>query len=127
PADAPTVIVAVIDSGVCADHPDLAGRIAAGWDFVEDDDTAQDAFGHGCGVAGVIAANIGDAIGIAGVAPNAQVMPLRVLNAQGVGTYSDVAAAIVYAADHGAQVINLSLGGVNPSGVLEDAVNYAAA
>ncbi|HXQ33348.1 MAG TPA: S8 family serine peptidase, partial [Anaerolineales bacterium] len=60
-----------------------------------------------------------------GVAPNAQIMPLRVLNASGVGSYSDVAAAIVYAADHGAQVINLSLGGSNPSSTLENAVNYA--
>ena len=66
-----------------------------------------------------------DGIGIAGVAPNAQIMPLRVLNASGVGSYSDVAAAIVYAADNGAQVINLSLGGSNPSSTLENAVNYA--
>lgn len=102
----------MIDSGICAAHPDLAGRILDGWDFLEGDATPQDDFGHGCSVSGVIAANMNDGIGIA-VAPNAQLMPLRVLNASGVGSYSDVAAAIVYAADHGAQVINLSLGGSN--------------
>ncbi len=125
PVDAPAVTVAVIDSGICANHPDLAGRILDnGWDFVENDAIPQDELGHGCGVAGVIAANVNNDIGIAGVAPNAQIMPLRVLDAQGVGTYSDVAAAMVYATDHGAQIINLSLGGINPSSVLEDAVNY---
>ena len=125
PADAPKVPVAVIDSGICANHSDLAGRILDGWDFLENDSVPQDDFGHGCAVSGVIAANMNDGIGIAGVAPNAMIMPLRVLNASGVGSYSDVAAAIVYAADHGAQVINLSLGGSSPSTTLENAVNYA--
>ncbi|MBN1121934.1 MAG: S8 family serine peptidase, partial [Anaerolineae bacterium] len=125
PDDAPEVIVAVIDSGICADHPDLEGRIEDGWDFVEDDAVPQDEAGHGCAVSGVIAANIDNEIGIAGVAPNAQIMPLRVLDASGVGTYSDVAAAIVYAVDNGAEVINLSLGGPNSSNTLAEAINYA--
>lgn len=126
PDDAPVVRVAVIDSGICAGHPDLAGRVLEGYDFVDDDAMPDDAFGHGCAVSGVIGANIDNGEGIAGVAPNAQILPLRVLDAQGVGTYSDVAAAIVYAADAGAQVINLSLGGPNPSGLLASAVQYAA-
>ena len=121
-----SVLVAVIDSGICADHPDLQGRILPGYDFVQGDSTPQDEFGHGCAVSGVIAANSNNALGIAGVAPNAQILPLRVLNAQGVGTYSNVAAAIVFAADNGARIINLSLGGSSPSTVLESAVNYAA-
>jgi hypothetical protein len=125
PVDAPKVTVAVIDSGICASHPELAGRILNGWDFLESDSTPQDDFGHGCSVAGIIAANMNNGIGIAGVAPNAQIMPLRVLNASGAGSYSDVAPAIVYAADNGAQVINLSLGGLNPSMTLESAINYA--
>ncbi|MBC7814484.1 MAG: S8 family serine peptidase, partial [Burkholderiales bacterium] len=120
-----SIRIAVIDSGVCADHPDLAGRIVAGWDFVQGDDTPQDEFGHGCNIAGVIAANMNDDIGIAGVAPNAQIMPLRILDAHGIGRYSDVAAAVVYAADHDAQIINLSVGGVNASDMLEDAIDYA--
>ncbi len=125
PADAQRITVAVIDSGVCLDHPDLVGRILPGYDFVDDDNQASDSFGHGCGVAGIIAANGNNGIGIAGVAPNAMILPLRVLDAQGIGAYSDVAAAIVFAADNGAQVINLSLGGAFPSTVLESAVNYA--
>ncbi|MBN1121876.1 MAG: S8 family serine peptidase, partial [Anaerolineae bacterium] len=125
PADAAQVTIAMIDSGICADHPDLAGRIVDGWDFVEDDAVPQDEAGHGCATAGVIAANMNNEIGIAGVAPNARIMPLRVLDSTGVGTYSDVAAAIVYAVDNGAPVINLSLGGGNPSSTLADAVNYA--
>lgn len=125
PADAPAVTIAVIDSGICAEHPDLQGRIEEGWDFLENDGVPQDDFGHGCSVAGVIAANMNDGIGIAGVAPNARIMPLRVLDSSGIGSYSDVAAAIAYAVDHGAQIINLSLGGSNTSAVLENAVNYA--
>ena len=125
PAETPKVTIAVIDSGICASHSDLAGRIVDGWDFLESDTVPQDDFGHGCAVSGVIAANMNDGIGIAGIAPNAMIMPLRVLNSSGIGSYSDVAAAIVYAADHGAQVINLSLGGTNPSSILENAVYYA--
>ena len=124
-SDAPKVTIAIIDSGICADHSDLKGRILPGWDFVEDDAVPQDEYGHGCGVAGIIAANVDDGAGMAGIAPNAMILPLRVLDAQGVGTYSNVAAAIVRAADAGAQVINLSLGGNNPSSVLENAIDYA--
>ena len=128
PDDAEQVTVAVIDSGICLNHPDLVGRILDnGYDFVEDDDTPQDELGHGCGVAGIIAANIDNGIGIAGVAPNAQILPVRVLDANGLGTYSDVAAGIVYAVDEGAQIINLSLGGANPSNTLNNAVDYAIA
>jgi thermitase len=117
--------VAVIDSGVCAAHPDLQGRLTVGWDFVQNDNTPQDEFGHGCAVAGIIAANVDNALGIAGVTKNVKIMPLRVLDANGVGTYSQLAEAIVYAADKGAQVINLSLGGSEASSVLKSAVDYA--
>ncbi|MCA9909431.1 MAG: S8 family serine peptidase, partial [Anaerolineae bacterium] len=120
-------VVAVIDSGVCASHPDLEGRILPGWDFVENDSVPQDEFGHGCNVTGIIAANVDNGIGIAGVSPQALVMPLRVLDASGLGTHSAVAQAIVLAVDHGAQVINLSLGSPNPSTILEQAVSYASA
>jgi thermitase len=122
-----TVIVAVIDSGVCLNHPDLQGRIIVGYDFVDNDNDPSDVFGHGCGVAGVIAANANNGIGIAGVAPNAQIMPLRVLDAQGLGNYSNIASAIVYAADNGANIINLSLAGSNNSSILQQAVAYAIA
>jgi thermitase len=127
PANPPTITVAVVDSGICANHPDLVGRIVTGYDFVENDTIPQDDFGHGCEVSGVIAANPNNGLGIVGVAPNAKVMPLRVLDAAGNGSYSGVSAAIVYAVDNGAQIINLSLGGGVPATILEDAVNYAAA
>lgn len=119
------VVVAVIDSGICANHPDLQGRILPGYDFVDDDNDPTDVFGHGCGVAGVIAANTNNGIGIAGVAPNVQIMPLRVLDNVGLGSYSNIANAIVYAVDNGADIINLSLAGPTSSGILEAAVAYA--
>ena len=92
--DGTPIAVAVIDSGICTDHPDLAGKILPGYDFVDDDTTPQDDFGHGCGVAGIIAATMGNGTGIAGIAPNARIIPLRVLDAGGTGTYSDVALRI---------------------------------
>ncbi len=124
PADAPVVRVAVIDSGICA-SADLRGRYAGGWDFVDDDADPTDAFGHGCAVAGILAANMNDSTGIAGVAPNVQIMPFRVLDANGIGLYSDAAAAIVQATDNGADIINMSMGGAIGSTVLKDAITYA--
>ncbi|MCC6617006.1 MAG: S8 family serine peptidase [Anaerolineae bacterium] len=127
PEQSAAPVVAVVDSGICAAHPDLEGRILPGWDFVEDDSTPQDEFGHGCSVSGIIASNVNNGIGIAGVSSKAHIMPLRVLDATGIGTHAAVAQAILLAVDHGAQVINLSLGSPSPSTILEDAVNYAAA
>jgi subtilisin family serine protease len=119
------VTVAVIDSGVCLSHPDLQGRFVAGYDFVDDDETPQDEMGHGCGVAGIIAANPDNGEGIVGVAPNAMIMPLRVLGADGRGDYSSIASAIVYAVNNGADVINLSLAGTVPSQLMADTIEYA--
>jgi murein DD-endopeptidase MepM/ murein hydrolase activator NlpD len=125
PSDASNVIVGVVDSGVCLNHPDLEGKILEGYDFIENDSVAQDEFDHGCGVAGIIAANINNGSGIAGIAPNAKILPVRVLDKNGLGTYSNVAAGIVWAVDHGAKVINLSLGGFSDSNLLKSAVDYA--
>ncbi|MBI5944987.1 MAG: peptidase S8 [Chloroflexi bacterium] len=119
------VTVAIVDSGVDMSHADLAGKITGGYDFVNDDNTPQDDFGHGTHVAGIAAAQGNNGTGIAGVSWGAKVMPLKVLNSTGGGTYANVAAAIVWAADHGAQIINLSLGGASPSVTLEAAVVYA--
>ena len=109
-------VVAVVDSGVLASHPDLQGRLLAGHDFVQNDGTPQDGIGHGTHVTGIIAADEGNGIGIAGVAPGAAVLPIRVLNDAGMGDAADVAAGIDYAVAHGAQVINLSLGTDVPLG-----------
>jgi|GEM_PF-2599247 len=121
-------IVAVIDSGACFDHPDLQGvYLDDGYDYVDDDTVPTDAMGHGCAVSGIIAATADNGIGIAGIAPNTKILPLRVLDADGVGTYADVISAIYEAVSSGADVINLSLGGQNHSQMLEQAVNYAVA
>ena len=122
------VSIAVIDTGVCMSHEDLLGRVLDnGYDFVDNDDDPEDVFGHGCSVAGIIAANIDNGIGIAGFAPNSSILPVRVLGPGGSGSMADVAAGIVYAADEGADIINLSLGSMVGSQVTEDAVNHAVA
>lgn len=90
----------------------------------EDANVADD-FGHGTHVAGIAAAATNNDVGIAGIAWNARVMPIKVLDQYGTGWYSDIAAGIMYAADNGARVINLSLGGIEDSQLLRDAVDYA--
>ena len=107
-------VVAVVDSGVQADHPDLAGRIGQGYDVVQDDATAQDGDGHGTHVSGIIAAASGNGIGVESVAPGATIMPIRVLGDDGGGATDDVARGVDYARTHGANVINLSLGSEVP-------------
>ena len=122
------VVVAVIDTGVCLSHEDLEGRVLDnGYDFVDNDDDPEDVFGHGCSVAGIIAANIDNGVGIAGFAPNSSILPVRVLGPSGSGSMADVAAGIVYAADNGADIINLSLGSMVGSQVTKDAVDHAIA
>ncbi len=120
------ITVAVIDTGVCMSHEDLVGRVLDnGYDFVDNDDDPEDVFGHGCSVSGIIAANIDNGIGIAGFAPNSSILPVRVLGPSGSGSMADVAAGIVYSADNGADIINLSLGSMVGSQVTKDAVGYA--
>jgi thermitase len=124
--DLKPITVAVIDTGVCLSHEDLEGRVLDnGYDFVDDDNDPDDVFGHGCSVAGIIAANIDNGIGIAGFAPNASILPIRVLGANGSGSMADVAKGIVYAADNGADIINLSLGSFVGSQAEKDAIDYA--
>lgn len=119
------ITIAVIDSGICSDHPDLEGKILEGWDYIDNDNNPEDEFGHGCGVSGLIAAGINNQIGIAGVYPNARIMPLKVLDKNGIGAYSDLAKALIYATDNGADIINMSLGGYIDSEIIREAVSYA--
>ena len=121
----PAVTIAVIDTGVDLGHPDLSAKIVGGYDFVNGDNSAQDDNGHGTHVAGIAAAITNNGTGVAGVSWGAHIMPIKVLNSAGNGTFADVAAGIAWAADHGAQVINLSLGGSSSSSVLQSAVDYA--
>jgi subtilisin family serine protease len=118
------VVVAVVDTGVKA-LPDLAPRLLAGRDFVNDDSNADDDNGHGTMAAGVIGATAGNGVGIAGICWTCRILPVKVLDARGSGSYSDIAAGIRYAADRGADIINLSLGGSSDSTLLRAAVDYA--
>lgn len=139
--------IAVIDTGVDLDHPDLVGKLwlnadeipgngldddgngyvddSYGWDFVNDDAEPQDDYWHGTHVAGIAAADTDNGQGVAGVSWGARIMPLKALNASGDGNYADIASAIVYAADNGARILNLSLGGKDYSAALAEAVGYA--
>ncbi|MBX2998132.1 MAG: S8 family serine peptidase [Caldilineaceae bacterium] len=123
----PAIVLAVVDSGVNALHPDLNGRVLAGYDFVNKDDDPQDDHGHGTHIAGIIAAVANNGIGSAGICPLCSILPVKVLDASNTGTWANVAAGIVYAVDNGAHVINLSLGGSSNTQVIQDAISYAAA
>jgi trimeric autotransporter adhesin len=141
------IIVAVIDTGVDYNHADLDANIwtntreiagngidddrngyiddVHGWDFVQGDNDAMDVQGHGTHVAGTIAAE-NNGVGNTGVAYGARIMPVRVLGDSGSGTFINIARGIRYAADNGARVINLSLGGGSGSPEMDAAINYAA-
>ncbi|MFC1513282.1 S8 family serine peptidase [Thermodesulfobacteriota bacterium] len=143
------VIVAVIDTGVAyenyeeagvpigrsgkfsggavfAQAPDLANTIfVPGYDFVNNDEHPNDDEGHGTHVAGTIAQSTDNVLGVAGIAPGCAILPVKVLDNTGSGTYTDIAEGIYFAADNGAKVINMSLGGTEPSVTLEYALAYA--
>ena len=118
------VVVAVVDTGV-APAPDLDGRLLPGWNVLARSEDAGDDNGHGTHVAGTVAEVGGNGLAESGVAPEASILPVKVLDSTGAGSDADVAAGIVWAADHDARIINLSLGGSQPSTVLADGVAYA--
>ncbi len=122
----PDVVVAVVDSGVDAHHPDLVGATTPGYDFVNGDPDPADDEGHGTSAAGVIAARGDNGLGLAGVCWHCRVMPVKVLDENGAGKTSTIAAGIVWAVDRGARVVNLSLGGPGTTSALEGAVQYAS-
>jgi thermitase len=116
------IVVAVPDSGVDRGHADLGPYFLTGYDFVNGDSNPADDYGHGTHVTGILAAQSDNARGVAGVAPGVSILPLKVLNSVGAGTYANIAAAIQYASSNGADIINLSLGGSAHSSILEQAV-----
>ncbi|MFH1462959.1 MAG: S8 family peptidase [Pseudomonadota bacterium] len=122
--DGSGAVVAVIDTGLSSAGEDTPAW-AGGWDFVGGDSDPNDENGHGTHVAGTIAQATDNALGVAGIAYGATIMPVRVLDASGSGTSADVIDGIVYAADHGADVINMSLGSAYGSTAEATAVTYA--
>lgn len=118
------VTIAVLDTGVQLSHPDLAGRLSVGYDFINNDTDPSDDNGHGTGVAGIAAATGNNTTGVAGMDWNARILPVKVLDSTGYGSWSVIAQGIVYAADQGANIINMSLGGT-ASSTLQAAVTYA--
>lgn len=121
------VIVAVLDTGVDASHPDLSGRVLRGFDAVSGSAGADsDPNGHGTHVAGIIAAVAGNGIGVAGFASGVSILPVRVLGTNGYGDDADLATGIIWAVDNGADVINMSVGGAEDMSLLRSAVEYAS-
>ena len=119
-------IIAIVDTGVDMTHPELVSKlVSSGHDFANNDDDATDDVWHGTHVAGIAAADTNNAAGIAGVAWNCRILPVKVTDATGDGFYSWIIDGIIWAADHGADVINISLGGNYPDPFLEDACKYA--
>ena len=123
------VVVAVIDSGVDLDHPELEDILLDGYDFANSDNNPDDDYGHGTRVAGIIGAKANNAFCYAGVAwnVNVRIMPLKFLQRDGRGYISDAISAIYYAVDQGADIINASWGFDSYSSALEDAIDYARA
>ena len=123
------IVIAVVDTGVDLTHEDLAAKLVPGRSFIAPGASPRDANGHGTHVAGIAAASTGNATGIAGVAPEAMIMPVQVLGSRGVGNVDAVASGIRFAADNGAHVINLSFGEVSTTVELApafiDAIRYA--
>ena len=116
--------VAVVDSGIAADHPDLSGKIAAQKDMVDNDSVAEDSVGHGTHVAGTVAAATNNGEGVAAVCPSCKLLVARSGDEDGILS-SDVVQGIYWSVDNRAKVINLSLGSYGNSRILEHAVNYA--
>lgn len=118
------VKVAILDTGIDQDHEDLVGKVQDNKNCT-DSPTVDDLYGHGTHVAGIVAASTNNSLGVAGLGYNATLMNVKVLDDSGSGYYSWITNCITWAADNGARVINMSLGGPSKSKTLENAINYA--
>lgn len=118
------IIIAILDSGVDGTHPDLAAQMVPGFNFMDNNTNTADVNGHGTAVAGVAAAASNNGLGVAGVAGQAKIMPVRIADANAYAYYSTIAQGITYAADHGARIANCSYGGVAGSAAIQSAAQY---
>ncbi|OPH51341.1 peptidase S8 [Paenibacillus ferrarius] len=119
------IVVAVVDTGVDLTHPDLVGNLVEGVNLLQPSKKPYDDNGHGTNVAGIIAASFNNDKGIAGIAPNAKIMPIKALEADGTGGEAKLGEGIKYAVDHGAKIVVLSLGLNKYSDYLAGVVQYA--
>jgi thermitase len=121
----PNITVAVIDSGADSTHPDLGPKLVQGWSFLTGTSNTSDTMGHGTATAGTVGAASNNGTGVASIAWQNPIMPLVVVDSTGYASYSNMASAITYAADHGARIVNMSLAGSGASSTLQSAVTYA--
>ncbi|SFL32551.1 Subtilase family protein [Paenibacillus sp. 1_12] len=119
------VRVAIVDTGVDLDHPDLKDQLISGYNVVNSEMQPMDDVGHGTHVAGVIGAIVNNRLGVAGMSWYNPIMPVKVLDQSGAGSTYAVAQGIIWATDHGAKVINMSLGNYADANFLHDAIRYA--
>lgn len=118
------VTIAILDSGVDGSHPDLAARLVPGWNFYDNNSNTADVHGHGTAVAGAAAATLNNGIGVAAISGQARLMPVRVSDANCYAYWSTVAQALIWAADRGARVANISFVGVAASQTVQNAAQY---
>lgn len=118
------VTIAVLDTGVDGSHPDLSGRMVAGWNFYDNNSNTSDVNGHGTAVAGAAAASLNNGLGVAGVAGQSMIMPIRIADANAYAYWSTVAQGLSWASDKGARVANISYAGVAASSTVQSAAQY---
>ena len=121
----PNVVIAILDTGIDLDHPDLASELVAGYDFVNNDSNANDGNMHGTACASIAAGTSNNGTGVAGVCWDCSLMPVKVLSDQGFGDFDDIVNGVIWASDNGAQVISMSLGGGGYQSAFDNAVTYA--
>lgn len=119
------ITVAVLDTGLYQAHPDLTGKNVSGYNAISSSDSTNDDNGHGTHVSGIISAAANNGTGIAGVASRSLIMPVKAADSSGIGCTINLSKGIVWAADHGARVINISMAGPNYDRLLQSAVDYA--
>jgi type VII secretion-associated serine protease mycosin len=119
------VAIAVIDTGVASDHPDLQGQVLPGYNAISQSNRSEDDSGHGTAVSGLIAARTDNGQGVAGLCWDCSIIPVKALDSIGRGSDASLARGIRWAADSGARVINMSLGGTGDNRTLREAVEYA--
>jgi thermitase len=121
----PDVLLAIVDTGIDYKHPDLSAKLAKGYNIIAGNDQVTDGHGHGTHCSGIAGALTNNGVGMAGIAPNNKIFGVKVLSDEGQGTTADVCNGIIKAADMGAKVISMSLGGSGGQQAKQDAVNYA--